>query len=288
MTARALLLLAAALGLHAPPANAQPAQPATRPIEVGQSFTLASRALGEPREINVYLPAGYASGERRYPVVYLIDGGLDQDFLHVAGTSQLGGIWGRSQEAIVVGVATRDRRRELVGPTADPELLRRYPTAGRSEDFRRFLRDEVKPAIEQRYRTNGTDGIIGESLAGLFIVETFLRAPDMFDSYAAISPSLWWDRERLSNEAARLLGPAHRSRRIYIAAANEGADMQVSVDRVRTALQGHTQLCYIARSDLTHATIYHSVSPQALQFLLPPAAAPDPQWGFDLPCSTTP
>ena len=189
MNGSRLLLLLAAAGLHAPHATAQPAAPQARAIRVGESFTLASRALGEAREINVYLPGSYATGERRYPVVYLIDGGLDQDFLHIAGTSQLGSIWGRSQEAIVVGVATRDRRRELVGPTADAELLRRYPTAGHSEAFRRFIREEVMPAIERRYRTNGTDGVIGESLAGLFIIETFLRAPDMFDAYSAVSPS---------------------------------------------------------------------------------------------------
>jgi predicted alpha/beta superfamily hydrolase len=266
-------------------APAQPAHLQGEPIEIGRTFKLTSTALGEERVINVHLPPGYATGDKRYPLLFLIDGGVDQDFPHVVGTAELGAIWGRSQAAIIVGVATKDRRRELVGPTRDPELLKRYPTAGQSANFRRFIRDEVMPLVEARYRTDGTTAVLGESLAGLFIVETFLREPDLFDLYAAISPSLWWDKERLSLEAARLVGARHADKRIYVATANEGADMQVGVDRLIGSLRSVPGLCYIPRSDLTHATIYHNVSPQALQFLFPPATPADPQWGFDLPCS---
>jgi predicted alpha/beta superfamily hydrolase len=271
-----------------PPATPMAQQPAPQdgqPIEIGRSFKVHSSSLGEERVVNVHLPPGYGSGEKRYPVLYLIDGGVDQDFPHVTGTAQLGALWGRSQEVIVVGVATKDRRRELVGPTRDPDLLTRYPTAGQSAAFRRFIRSEVMPVVEARYRTNGTTGVLGESLAGLFIVETFLREPDLFDHYAAISPSLWWDKERLSLEAGRLIGASHSDKRLYVATANEGSDMKPAVDRLLTALRPVGELCYVPRDDLTHATIYHAVSPQALQFLFPPAEKPDPQMGFELTCS---
>jgi predicted alpha/beta superfamily hydrolase len=293
----ALMIAALAAGIApAPPAGAAAQPPAAsappgppvlaeQGIDIGRSFKLRSAALGEERAINVYLPASYAEGATTYPVLYLIDGGLDQDFLHIIGTAQLGSIWGRSSEAIIVGVATRDRRRELVGPTADPELLQTYPTAGQSEAFRTFIRTEVMPAINARYRTNGSTAVLGESLAGLFIVETFLRAPDLFDHYAAISPSLWWDKERLSKEAARLVGMEHAGKRLYLAIANEGGEMQAGLDRLLTALRPVTDLCYLPRTDLTHATIYHSLSPQALQFLFPPQSPPDPQMGFEVPCS---
>ena len=51
---------------------------------------------------------------------------------------------------IVVGIATKDRRRELIGPTADAKLRAQYPTAGESVKFRAFLRDQVKPAPEYK------------------------------------------------------------------------------------------------------------------------------------------
>ncbi|HBS34739.1 MAG TPA: esterase, partial [Parvularcula sp.] len=47
--------------------------------------------------------------------------------------------------------------------------------------------------IEANYRTSGADAMMGESLAGLFVAETFLKYPETADRYIAISPSLWWD-----------------------------------------------------------------------------------------------
>jgi predicted alpha/beta superfamily hydrolase len=153
--------------------------------------------------------------------------------------------------------------------------------------FRAFLRDELKPMIAARYRTNGHDGVIGESLAGLFIAETWLREPGLFESYAAVSPSLWWDKEALSREAASLIGPRQAGHRLLLETASEGADMQVPVDRLVAALGGAKGWCYAPHADLTHATIYHAVSPTALQFLFPPATAPDPQTGFEIRCART-
>ena len=129
---------------------------AGQPIVVGQSYTLDAPTLGDARTINVALPAGYADHpERRYPVLYLIDGGVDQDFVHIAGTVQLGAIWGRMDDAIVIGIASKDRRRELAGPTSDPRLLAQYPTAGDSALFRAFIRDDLKPWVAAHYRTDG-------------------------------------------------------------------------------------------------------------------------------------
>ena len=278
-------LIAVALACAAP-AAAQPV-----PITIGETHTLASKPLAQERVVNVYLPAGYATSGKTYPVLYLIDGGLDQDFLHITGTSALGALWARSQEVIVVGVATKDRRRELTGPTQDAALLKEFPTAGGSAAFRAFIRDEVMPMVSQTYRTSGQTGVIGESLAGLFIVETFLTEPDLFDHYAAISPSLWWDDERLSKSAGTLLKtPMQKPHQLYLTIANEGREMQTGVDRLVSALAANPRegraWCYAPRPDLTHATIYHSVSPEALQFLFPTAVEQDPKSGFDLSCQS--
>lgn len=280
------LALAALAALLATPAVAAPEGSAAQSILLGESITLAAPSLGDERTVNIYLPPAYAAEPgRRFPVLYLIDGGVDQDLIHIVGTTQLNAIWGRSGDVIVVGLATKDRRRELTGPTADKELLARYPTAGDSAGFRAFIREVVKPFVEQNYRTDGRGGVIGESLAGLFIVETWLREPDLFGSYAAISPSLWWDKEALALGAASLIGPRQAGHPLLLATANEGADLQVPVDRLVAALGKARDWCYAPQPALTHATIYHAVSPMALQFLFPPAAAPDPKAGFEVECS---
>ncbi|NJC04521.1 hypothetical protein GGQ97_000314 [Sphingomonas kaistensis] len=277
-------LLAAALLLGMP--AAVEGQVRATPITIGTSHGLDSRALGEARTINVVLPPGYAKATaKRYPVIYLLDGGVEKDLLHVAGVVQLGSIWGRMDEAILVGVETRDRRRELVGKTSDPELLRKYPTAGASAAFRAFLRDEVKPLVEREYRTSGKTVVIGESLAGLFIVETWMTEPALFDGYAAIDPSLWWDKEALSKRTATI-GAAQRGKRLYVALAREQLETPAAANRVAAAARSAgSDLCLAARPDQTHATIYQQVEAQALQFLLPPAQPAPPEYGFETGCS---
>lgn len=282
------LLTALVLGAAPLAVPAWAAAPATsHPIVLGNSRQLYSAALGEDRTINIVLPASYSKdAARRYPVLYLIDGGVDQDLVHVVGVLQLNSAWGRSREAILVGIETKDRRRELTGPTHDPELLKQYPTAGSSAKFREFIRSEVKPLIERSYRTNGYDAVIGESLAGLFILETYLVEPSLFDAYGAISPSLWWDKEALSRSAAAALGARQKGSRLYFAVANEGADMRAADDRVVRALQAKAHdWCFNPRDDLAHSTIYQQLTPQALQFLLPPAETPPPEFGFEVQCS---
>ena len=261
-----------------------PAMAQSTPITISTTDMLEF-APGDVRQINVYLPEGYTTSGASYPVLYLIDGGLSQDFLHIAGTSQLGAIWGRSQSVIVVGIETKDRRAELIGSPGTAEQRATYPTAGNSAAFRRFLRDKVKPHITAHYRTNGTDGVIGESLAGLFIVETWLREPDLFGSYAAISPSIWWQDGALSKEAATLIGAGQAGHPLYIAAEDQGAEGNANFNRLTAALRKQSDWCYAFRSDSRHATIYHAVSPEALQFLFPPSLAPDPKFGFEVKCS---
>lgn len=277
------LLVALAAAIAAPAPFTAPPQD----IVLGTSQQVHSSALGEDRVIDVVLPASYAKKPgKRYPVLYLIDGGVEQDLVLVAGMLQLNSAWGRSQEAILVGVETRDRRRELTAPVADRELLKKYPTSGSSARFRSFVRDEVKPLIERTYRTDGNDAVIGESLAGLFILETYLVEPSLFGAYGAISPSLWWDKEAIASSAGSKLGARQNGHRLYFAVANEGAEMRAADDRVAAALKAKAHgWCLNVRDDLTHSTIYQQVTPEALQFLLPPAAPQPPEFGFAVQCS---
>jgi len=121
------LLLSAASAL---PARAQDG---AAPLSIGQTFTLASAALGETRRINVYLPPAYAdSATRRLPVLYMPDGGLAEDFLHVAGLVQVLTGNGTMRPFILVGIENTARRRDLTGPTTNAEDRKIAPAwAGR-------------------------------------------------------------------------------------------------------------------------------------------------------------
>lgn len=243
--------------------------------QVGQSSTLPSAIMPGGREINVLLPDDYENGDRRYPVVYMLDGGQAQDFPTYAALVRDAIRAGDMQPVIVIGVASQDRQNELTERATDRRIIAQWPNHGQSDRFRRFLTDEVKPWVQDRYRTNGDDVVLGESAAALFIVETFLEQPTLFDRYLAISPSLWWDREALSKRAARLLA-AHPpgERQLLLTIGDEGGQMQAGLDRVIVALRrtppNGLNWRYEPRHDLTHSTIYRAMAPAFLREALPP------------------
>lgn len=246
------------------------------PIPFGLTYSLVSKTYGSEREINVYVPEipewGKGYFQDPLPVLYVVDGGTDQDFFHIAALSQLTLINAERQPMIVVGVRTYDRRPEISPQATDPRYLAGdFKDWGGSHDFRRHLLEEVKPFIEERYKT-GRSAVIGESLAGLFITEMFLEKPGSFDDYISISPSLWWDDRRLSKTAVSLLENHKPSdKRLYFTMANEGGTMRLGLDELLQTLGAYKDVVdvkFVDRADIdTHASIYHHAARDALTWM---------------------
>jgi predicted alpha/beta superfamily hydrolase len=174
---------------------------------------------------------------------------------------------GAIRPVIVVGVPNTQRRRDLTGPTRVAKDSAIAPRVGGSAEFRRFLRDELVPEVERRYRTTKERGIVGESLAGLFVVETFLEAPTLFDHYVAFDPSLWWNRGALVDSAgARLAALDASPRTLYLAASRDAIDAQSTrlADLLRAAPPAGLRWEFHPRPDLTHATIFRAAEAAAL------------------------
>ena len=285
------LLLGTSLFLTGACADAvEPAREAEAgtPITLGVSYTIDSSVYGTERTINVYAPERPSWIEEPLPVVYVIDGGLDQDFIHIAGLSQLTLVNGERVPTIVVGVETVNRRQEITPAAQNQRYIDAFEGYGGASQFHLFLTDEVRPLIDANYE-HGRTALMGESLAGLFVVDTYLRHPDSFDDYIAVSPSLWWDDQRLARDAGALLAehePA--ARRLYLTMANEGGTMQQGLDRVMDALTDGApaglEWHYVDRStDDSHATIYHHSARDALGWLygLPPYPEGELPWYLD-------
>jgi predicted alpha/beta superfamily hydrolase len=163
----------------------------------------ASRFLPHPRTISVWLPPGYdLEPEHRFPVFYMHDG----QNLFDAQTAFAGNPWyvdesaerevraGRVQPLILVGIANSVDRLQEYGP--------HRPTPGDdshwARDYGRFVVEEVKPFIDSLYRTRPAPectGVGGSSMGGLISLQLCKWYPDVFRRCAAMSPSLWWDRE---------------------------------------------------------------------------------------------
>lgn len=272
--------VAAALAFAAP-AIAQEA-PASSPITIGEAVKVATH--GAERSLNIVLPRSYEDSEERYPIVLVLDGGMEQDLFLALGIERWNQLWGRSQPAILVGVETVDRQRELLPPTQVAEERERYPTAGESAAFRAWLGDTVLPMLRERYRHDGRALIVGESAAGHFVVETWLEQPDLFDGYAALSPSLQWDDRALSQAAPVDDGMERPT--LFLSLADEGGDTEAGALELREKLG--TRFCFAdyRQSHVRHANSMHQLLPQALQYLLPTEADWLAEYGLTTGCET--
>ena len=260
------------------PAAAYAQAHAAAPLVIGETFTIESKTLAETRRINVYLPPAYiASAVTRLPVLYMPDGGMAEDFLHVAGLVQVSVGNATMRPFILVGIENTERSRDLTGPTQVAEDRRIAPRVGGSAAFRTFIRSDVMPAITSRYRTTAETAIIGESLAGLFVVETLLLEPSLFDTYIAIDPSLWWNNNELVTSAAKRWGSVRgpRTKTVYLAGSSDDREhltRQLAGLLEKSAgatLKVHSQ----PMPGETHATIYHPAALAAIRLLFKPSTS---------------
>lgn len=279
LTAALLLSSPFHLATAAPAATANAAASAATPLVIGESFTIDSQALKEQRHINVYVARAWDTPpDAPLPVLYMPDGGVAEDFLHVAGLLQVSVANGTMRPFMLVGMQNTQRRRDLTGPTDNAQDRKIAPVVSGSPAYRTFIRDELMPEVKRRYRTTGETAIVGESLAGLFVVETYLLEPQLFDHYLAFDPSLWWNQGALPRQAAELLAKGKPGKHsLYLASSSE-AGIAVEVQRLADVLQKQApsglQWHVEKMPEETHGTIYHPAALKAFRAVFKPAAAP--------------
>ena len=210
---------------------------AQQPFTIGETQTIYSKILGEERILNIYLPA-YYSDTISYPVIYLLDGSADEDFVHVSGVMQFMNMMQIIPDAIIVGIANVDRKRDFCFPTTIEQDKKDFPTTGGSEKFIQFVESELQPFIENNYPVNKNKTIIGQSLGGLVATEILFKKPTLFNNYIIVSPSLWWDNESLLNIADSAMAnlPAG-DMQIYLAVGKEHPTMVKDAKKLHKILK---------------------------------------------------
>ena len=141
-----------------------------KPFVLGEIIEFQSKVLSETRALNIYLPEGYNPKDSiKYPVIYLLDGSADEDFIHIVGIVQYNSFeWiNIVPKSIVVGITTVDRRRDFTFPTTIQADKKKYPSTGHSDKFISFIETELQPFINHKFKTNQSKTIIGQSLGGL-------------------------------------------------------------------------------------------------------------------------
>jgi predicted alpha/beta superfamily hydrolase len=206
-----LLPFVPAAAIAQPPAAATPAPVLGPPLGKTGLFkrhpNFPSRYV-EPRLIEVWLPPDYLTDDKSYPVLYVHDG---QSVFDPA--TAFGGVdWGldetmtrliaekRIRPAIVVAIANTAKRfqeylprKALVNDSAfatglpSPATL---PGPVLSDAYLRFITTELKPFIDQTYRTKRERDdtfIMGSSMGGLISLYAINELPGIFGGAACLS-----------------------------------------------------------------------------------------------------
>jgi predicted alpha/beta superfamily hydrolase len=242
--------------------------------------TLEKLTVGD-RMVTIYLPAGYhdrPDADRRYPVLYMQDGqnlfdaerafGGNPWKLDAAADQVIGER--RAQPMIIVGVDHADAGRiDEYTPTHDETRN----AGGGADRYAELLLNAVKPAIEERYRTNGTSMIGGSSLGGLISLYLAMHRPDAFAGAAVMSPSVWWHNRSVLQLVEAFEG--NRPKLWVDIGAREGGEAIGGVRALRDILlkKGWTnaELYYEEDKKADHSErAWSKRAPRMLEFLFPP------------------
>jgi len=246
-----------------------------------------------PRDLLVWLPPGYgdeANRERRYPVVYLMDGQNAFD-----AVTSFAGEWKADETAARLISERRIEPLILVAVPNSAQRMDEYTVdadskhgGGGGAAFLAYLRDAVKASVDGTFRTKPereSTAIVGSSLGGLIALAAIERESATFGRVAAMSPSLWWGDEALLkrwSDAAKRPDPV----RLWIDMGTRegGANAAAHVARARRlgAMFTETEGGAAAPTRTVHLSIVEGAEHNeaawsarfgdALQFLFPPDA----------------
>lgn len=165
---------------------------------IGMRDTLFSHILNQERNFIVYLPPSYYTVENQeYPVLYILDG--DYNFHYVSGLMELeGAISQRIPEMILIAISGQGTDTYRYNCKPDIQGVK---DKGNADTVARFIAEELIPYVDKHYKTAKFKILSGHSLGGLFVINTALNHPQLFNDYIAISPSLWWEGNAINRIA---------------------------------------------------------------------------------------
>ena len=242
------------------------------PIPEHKTFTIESKNVGETRTINVWTPPKYKSGNDSFPVLYMPDGGINEDFPHIANTLADLIKSKKIPPIILVGIENTKRKRDLTGPTVVERDKEIADTVGKSANFRAFIIEELMPEINKSYRTTPKKGLIGESLAGLFVMETFLLKPAEFNFYISFDPSLWWNNHSYDLNVENYLANLPERKTVIWFASSGESGMSEATHNIEKALKKVSPeklaFKYSDEPKEKHSTIFRATKEKAIIWAL--------------------
>jgi predicted alpha/beta superfamily hydrolase len=188
-------------------------------ISIGKRDKVYSEILQQDREFSVYFPPSYnIAVNQKYPVLYILDG--DYNFQYVAGILELqGGISEVIPEMILVAISgkgTNEYRKNCKPKIEGVE------DSGNAEEMARFIEKELIPYVNKNYKAADYKILGGHSVGGIFVINTAINHPELFNDYIAISPALWWGKNAMEDVMENTWGKTKSTTAsLYVSLANE-------------------------------------------------------------------
>jgi predicted alpha/beta superfamily hydrolase len=198
----------------------------------GKRDSLYSSILKEERVFQVLLPENYHPGSaEKYDVLYILDG--DSNLKTTSAVQHFSQAESYMPSIIMVAVFNTNRMRDMT-----PTHVASSAGTGGADKFLSFLKNELIPHINKTYPTSGNNILYGHSLTGLFSVYALLNEPQLFNSYLAVDPSLWWDNNFIEKVAReKLNAAAHAGKSLFITGRDAAGLKEMGIDGMDTVLK---------------------------------------------------
>ncbi len=235
-------------------------------VQIGQIDSLYSHILQESREIYIQLPESFdPDSDTKYPVVYILDGGVMLNALHTVHSYYSGGFM---PEMILIGISNaKNRTRDLTTSELSERRGQAYNQEnGGAEKFTQFIESELIPFIEDQYPVTNYRTLIGHSYGGLFAVNMLLKHTDVFENYLAIDPSMDWDKQQLLQESKEILSQkSFKGKSLFVSLGGQlhMADTDITLDNV---MKDTTEFTLFARSNIEFSKIIEDNKENELNF----------------------
>jgi predicted alpha/beta superfamily hydrolase len=192
-------------------------------LNMGKREKISSTYLNEERDIQVLLPENYHSNTgSTYPVIYLLDG----DFTFHGVSGMLDFMANKGQlipDVILVGIGDKgtDKYRQYMTPQGLTAPFK-DGDSGKAEQFLSFLEKELKPHINNNYRTANNSILVGHSMGGLFVLNALFESPNSFEHFISMSPSVWLNDHAIMVKAKKFIETSkHEKASVYLSLGDE-------------------------------------------------------------------
>lgn len=192
-----------------------------------------STVLNQERNIWIYTPRQYEEyPDKKLEIIYVLDAQGREFFDLIHSTVQFLG--GQEFAFIVVGIESpfieeknQNRNTDFLPKATDKETIERYGEySGGADKFLSFIKTEVVPFIDEKYRTLPERVAVGHSNGGTFVSYALLNEPDLFNAIIAISPNYAYDKGQLVKRFEELKPENIKPKKfVFISNSNENPEI---------------------------------------------------------------